>query len=212
MASFIIIIVSAGEAAFNGVNFADKTIAHQFCAMMKVCYRTLPASCLPDQTIFFQGINHGPTFNQGVGKGFLAIDMYTGICAGNGRNGMPVVRQGNHHGVNIAAGHNFFEITVGFTILIVVIPIHKIPARFKVFLINITNGNNLNIIQMNKMIGIVIALPAKADDAHGDAFICCDPARNSAAGTAGDDIGQCCCATQSCHTFHKGSAGDPGCR
>ena len=69
--------------------------------------------------------------------------MYTGIGAGNSRNGMPMVRQGNHHGINIVPCNNFFKIAIDCAILIIIIPINKILASFKMLLVNITNSNNL---------------------------------------------------------------------
>ncbi len=87
-------------------------------------------------------------------QGFFPIDIETGLGGRNCRQGMPVIRQCNHDGVEIVACKQFLEFVVDRAILVAVGLIDHVARRDQMVPVHITYRHDLNIATLQKFLDI----------------------------------------------------------
>ena len=107
--------LSRREAASYGAERADASVQHKFAGMTKTLAGALLATGLEHNPCLLYGIAHGPPFPDGKRERFLPVNVLAGAGGGDNRNGVPVIRCGNHDRINIVAGQQLAKIFVPFT-------------------------------------------------------------------------------------------------
>jgi len=88
-------------AAGDAQQFADPLVAHQFAAKAEVLRRALPTSRLPDASVAVHGIDDGAALWDRQRQRFFAVDVLARPDAGQGQQGVPVVRDRDAERVDI---------------------------------------------------------------------------------------------------------------
>ena len=104
---------AAGEAAEDGVEFAEAAVADHFAGFAEAGVGALLAAGLEDAVVFGDGGDHGAAFGDREGAGFFAVDIPAGADGLDGGDGVPVVGKGDEDGVDIGASEDVAEVFVG---------------------------------------------------------------------------------------------------
>ena len=67
----------------------------------------LPGASLPDDVVLVDGADDGLLFGNGAGERLFAVDVFFAGSGFSGDDGMPVVGDGNHDGVDVVARDAF---------------------------------------------------------------------------------------------------------
>lgn len=169
VARFCKVIVACGQADFDTGEFAKQAVAHDFGADAEIVLAALPGTGLPDALIFLHGSDDGLLLGDGAGEGFLAVDVFALLCGFNGDDAVPVVREGEHDGVDVLAGHQLPVVVVGLAVGVLVIAVDGAGGGGEVLFVDVTGGDDLAVAFGEELAGIAGAHHAPADDAHGDA-------------------------------------------
>ena len=105
--------MAGGQADFDAGDFADEAVADDLGGFAERPLGTLPGAGLPDALVLLDGFDDGLLLGNGAGERFLAVDVLLVLGGFGGDQGVPIVRHGEHDGVNVLAGHHFAVIVVG---------------------------------------------------------------------------------------------------
>ncbi len=127
-------------------------------------------------------------FRDGLGQGLFAVNIFFVVGGFNGDERMPMVRHGQHDGINIIARHHFAVIPVARAILVAVMAVDRVECRVQMMRVEIAGGtDHLAITLREERSRVARPLHAPTDDAQRDAFRRGRPV--SAAERAGRDDG-----------------------
>jgi len=93
--------------------------------------RALPGAGLPDALVFLDGADDGLLFGDGAGEGLFTINIFFLIGGFDGNERVPMVRHGEHEGVNVVAGHQLAVIVVGFAVFVAVMAVDLVQRRLQ---------------------------------------------------------------------------------
>ena len=92
-----------GQADFNVGDVADEAVANDFGGLVELRKRTLPRSGLPDDVVLVDRANDGLLFGDGAGERLFAVDVFLARGGFGGDDGVPVIGDGDHDGVDVVA-------------------------------------------------------------------------------------------------------------
>ncbi len=95
------ITMALRQSDFDSFHFADVTVEHQLRALPEVGHAPLPGAGLPNATILFDGVHNGHALGEGMRQRLLAVNVFFRSRGLDRRNGMPVIRRRDAHGVNV---------------------------------------------------------------------------------------------------------------
>jgi hypothetical protein len=81
---------------------------------------------------------------------------------------VPIVRQREHDGVDVLAGHDFTVVVVGLAVLVLVSAVDRVERLLEVAFVDITGGDDLAVLLLEKFTGVTRPHHAPAEDGHGD--------------------------------------------
>ena len=164
------VMVAAGQADLHAGHFADQTVANDLRGIVEVPLRTLPGTRLPNALVRLDGLHNGLLFGDGAGKRFLPVNvlLIPGRLGGDER--VPMIRHGEHHRVDVRAGHHLAVIVIGFAVLVFVFLVNLVRGRFQVILVDVAGSDHLAVSLPHEILGVAGALHAPANHAHRDAF------------------------------------------
>ena len=82
---------------------ADEAVADDLRGLVKLRKRALPGARLPDDVVLLHGADDGLLFGDGAGQRLFAVDVLLARCGFGGDDGVPVIGDGDHDGVDIVA-------------------------------------------------------------------------------------------------------------
>ncbi len=103
------IMVTPGKADLDTLHVSDEAIADDLRRMAKHGKRALPRACLPDDVVLLHRFDDSLLLADGAGERFFAVDVFLAIGGRRGKQGMPLVRNGDHDGVDVVAGDHFAD-------------------------------------------------------------------------------------------------------
>jgi len=177
---------AAGETAQHGVEFAETAVANQFAGLTEAGIGTLLRAGLEDALVILNGVDHGAALADGQRQGLLAVNILAGAGGGDGGQSVPMVREGDEHGVDIGAAEQVAEVFVDGATLVdprlasaAVMPFDEVAGGFapgdaavpvaRGLPIDIANGHDLDAFVGEEELEVIEALIATANDAEGDA-------------------------------------------
>ena len=83
---------------------------------------------------------------------------------------MPVVRQREHDGIDVLAGHHLAVIVVAFAVFVLVMAVDGLQRFLQVAFVDVTGGHDLTILLLEKFVRVARAHHPPAKDGHGDAI------------------------------------------
>ena len=91
----------AAHADADFFQFADSSASHQFdgAAEFAPVFGALLAAGLKDDFVLLHRVDHGPSFANGEGDGFLTVNVLAGPGRPDGGFPMPMIGGGNKHGI-----------------------------------------------------------------------------------------------------------------
>ena len=98
-----------------------------------------------------------------MGEGLFAVDIEAFFRSGNRGDGVPVIRQGDAHRVDIDLVIQFFKVAEGLAVRVFVGAIHHVAGILEVVGVNITHGDDAAALVAKKAFQVVGSLPADAD-------------------------------------------------
>ena len=119
--------------------------------------------------MFLDGFDDVLLFDNGAGQRFFAIDVLAAPQGLGGDQFVPVIRHGQHDGVNVVARHHFAVIVAGLAVLVFIKLVDFVDGALQMAPVQIAGGNHLAVLGVQKLIGVVRPLPAPADHAEVDA-------------------------------------------
>ena len=105
--------MAAGQADFNVGNVADEAIADDFGGLVEIGQGTLPGAGLPDDIVLLDGADDGLLLANGAGEGFLSVNVFLAGGGLGGDDGVPLIRYGDHDGVDVVAREQLAVVVVG---------------------------------------------------------------------------------------------------
>ena len=162
--------MTAWQTHFNVGDRADEAAADDLCRFVKLRHRTLPRAGLPDDVVLLHGFDDGLLFGDGAGQGLLAVDVFLAIGGLGGHNGVPLIRNRDHHRVDIVARQQLAIVAVGLAIGVAVLLVDRIDRGLKMFWVEVASGNHLAVTLLEKSLGVGRPHHAPADHTDGDAF------------------------------------------
>ena len=164
------VVVAAGQTHLDAGHFSNQSVPDDFRAIVEVSLGPLPRTGLPYALVFLNGFHNGLLLGHGAGERLFAVDVLF-VSRRLGGNGLvPMIRHGDHHGVDVRPRHHFAVIVIRFAILVLVVPIDGVHRRREMVFVNVTRRDHLAVRFSHEIAGIARTLHAPADDAHGDAF------------------------------------------
>jgi len=88
------------------MHLADPSVPDQLARPANNTKRARVRPDLKDRPVLPNGIAHRAALANCKGKGLFAIDVFAGLGSLNHGNGVPMVRRGDKHCVNIFSGKN----------------------------------------------------------------------------------------------------------
>ena len=96
------------------------------------------------------GANNGLLFGDGAGQRLFAVDIFLARCGLSGDDGVPMIGNGDHDGVDIVARHHLAVIVVGGAVLIAVVGVDGVDSLLQMVLLDVACGDNLAVIEAEK--------------------------------------------------------------
>jgi hypothetical protein len=130
---------------------------------------------LRDDVVFLSRFHQLAHFVDGMGQGFLAIDVFAAFDGGHGRHGVGVVGRGDHHGVYL-----FFHLVEHFAEVFVALGIRVfLEGIGSLFFVHIAQGDDLDGAGAVDFVKVAGALTAHANTREANSIV-----RGYQAGTA----------------------------
>ena len=134
--------------------------------------RALHAAGLEYPSVTSDRIDHSPGLNDSLRERLLAENILAGHSRLDDRNGVPVVRRGNYHCVNIISGKQLAKISVGVTAFVcaaaligIVVFDYSFPTRQLEF-IDVAGSQNVCAWRIQKRPHQMFTLLARGDKAQ----------------------------------------------
>src|SRR5690606_25390608 len=105
---------------------------------------------------------------QGAGQRFFAINVLAVLGGFDGGESVPVVRQGQHYGINVAPGHDLTVVVVAFAVGVFIGTIDGGDGLFQIAFINVAGGQHAAVGLGQEFVGVTGSHHAPADHGHGD--------------------------------------------
>ena len=166
------VVRRAGQADFNVGDVADEAVANDFGCFVELRNGTLPRSGLPDDVVLVHGANDGLLFGDSAGERLFAVDVFLARGGFGGDDGVPVIGDGDHDGVDVVTRDDLAVVVDGGAVLVAIVGVDGVDGGLQVIFLDIAGGNNLAIIEAEKCLGVGGSHHAPADDADGDALVC----------------------------------------
>src|ERR1019366_1056439 len=158
-----------GQAHFNPGNLPDQAVPHDLRRLVERAYGALPGAGLPDAAVGLNGADNGLLFSDCAGERFLTVDILLLPGSLDCGQGMPMVREGQHDGVNVAPRHQLPIIMIRLAAGVLVMAVDLLHERVEVRLVHVARGNHLAFLQGKERIGVPISHASTAYDAQADA-------------------------------------------
>ena len=136
--------------------------------LVEVLDRALPGARLPDPAVPFDRVAEGPALAQVVGQGLLAVDVEPGAQRRDGQDGVPVVGDGDGHGVEVLARIELAEIVIGRAGLVAVLLVDHALGHGQRFFVEVADGHPLDLGLLEEALHVARAHHAEADAGHDD--------------------------------------------
>ena len=94
---------------------ADGPVAHQLAGHAELLHGALHGAGLQHPAVGVHGLHHLEGLVDVVGEGLLAVDVLARPQGGQRDDGVPVIRGGDAHRVDVLAGEELAEVAVGRT-------------------------------------------------------------------------------------------------
>ena len=159
-------MMAARQADFDAGDLADEAVADDLRRLAEGRLRALPGAGLPDALVLLHGFDNGLLLGNGAGQRFLAVNVLLVPGGFDGDQGMPMVRHGQHHGVNVLARHHLAVIVVGLAVLVLVMAVDLVQRLLEMVLVQVAGGDDLAVFHAQKRLRVAGALHAPAHHAH----------------------------------------------
>ena len=121
-------------------------------------------------TLFFLDSAHdGLLFGDGFGEGLFAVDVLFAVGGGGGDQGMPVIGNGDHDGVDVVALDHLAKVVIGLAVGVTVSGVDGVDGGLQMGGVDVAGGDDLAVRVVEEVFGILRAHHAPTDDADGDA-------------------------------------------
>ena len=106
----------AADADADRLHLADAAVADDLDGLAEASAELAPllAADLENDRILGDGVHDLPPFGNAVRQRLLAIDVLPGVGRQDAGDRMPMVRRGDHHGVDLLVGEQFAEVGVSW--------------------------------------------------------------------------------------------------
>ena len=168
--------VSVGQADLDTVDFADASVANQLARTVELHARPLLAARLPDDAVLPDGIAHCPALGYRAGERLLGVNIQARAGSHDRRDRMPVIRKGKNGNIEIAACYQLAKVEIRRAIGVLVFIVDDPLGAVAVSLVDITDGNDLNLILCEKVAKVAGALCSGADTTDNKTIARCDSA------------------------------------
>ena len=111
-------------------------------------------------------IGHGPALGDRQRDRLFAVDVLAGLGRFDGDDRVPMVRRGDQHRVEIAAGEDLAKIVVRGAVLVAIGGVDRILGALPVTRIDIADGQHPHVLKRQEALEVVHPLPAQADRPH----------------------------------------------
>lgn len=160
---------AGGEADVDADDFADAPVADEFDGAAHFAGGALPAPGLPDAAVLADGVDEGAAFEEVVGEGFLAVDVFAVAGGESADGGVPVVGGGDHDGVDVGAGADVAEVFEHEAVGVGVAFVDAFLGGFHLFGVDVADGADGDVVYVEEGSHVAVAHAADADHGHGDA-------------------------------------------
>ena len=97
------VVWRAGQADFDVRDVADEAVADDLGRFVEWRERALPGAGLPDDVVLMHGADDGLLLGDGAGEWLFAVDVFFARGGFSGDDGVPVIGDGDHDGVDVVA-------------------------------------------------------------------------------------------------------------
>ena len=105
----------------------------------------MPRAGLPNDLVFLNGFYDGLLFGDGFCEGFFTLDGLFVAGSIDGDECVPVIRDGNHDGVDVGSRQHFAIVVIGFAILVLIVIVDGIDRFLEVVFVDVARGHDLAI-------------------------------------------------------------------
>ena len=119
----------------------------------------------------FDCANNRLLLGNGVRQRLFRVDVFFAAGGLGSDKLMPVIGNGNHHGIDLRLGQQLAVVVVARAVFGAIGVIDHLDGGLQVIPINIAGGHHLTIFQRQKGLCIFGALPAHTDDTDVDAVV-----------------------------------------
>src|SRR5438046_1180055 len=133
-------------------------------------FRTLPRAGLPDAFVFLDGFHDLLLFSDGACQRFLAVNVLAVVRRLDRHERVPMVRQREHHGVNVLARAQLAVIRVSLAALVLIFLVYGVRRALQMVLVHVADRDNLAVVVAQETAEVATALPTHADAGDDEAF------------------------------------------
>ena len=159
----------AGRADVDSgaLDFADDTVAHQFAGHAKLARGTLHRAGLQNGLVLFHRLHHLDRLVDVVRERLLAVNILAGVHRGDGLDGMPQVRRGDAHRVDVVARDQLAKVDIGLTVLVIVTLVGGVTGGVATGGVAVRNGHADDVFVAHKPSLKTPVLDAHANETDG---------------------------------------------
>ena len=165
------ICIAAWQTDLDVGHLSNQPVSNNLRGFVKHGNGTLPRSHLPDDLVLLDGADYRLLFGYGVRQRLFAVDVFLVPRSFGGDDLMPVVGDGDHHGINIVAGQQLTIIVVALAVLIPIGVINLLDGGLQMIGVDIARCDDLAVRQSQKRFRVSGPLPSHAYHAQIDAVI-----------------------------------------
>ncbi len=159
-----------GQDHFNALELANASIPDQLRHAMILRDRPILGAGLKHLLMFADRLRQHSALVNGESR-FFALHVLAGLNGHETHDRVPVVRRGDHDGVDVLPREHFAKVLRAEAILVAVAIRDRLPGAKQVAVVNVTNRNDLGVLVSEVRSEIPAhSVVTGADEADGDAI------------------------------------------
>jgi len=163
------VAVAGGQSHLDPLDFADQPVANDFRRLEKIRLRPLPRARLPDAPVLLNSPHNRLLLGNGARQRFLAVNVLAAPRRFHRNERVPVIRQRQHHRVNVRPRQQLPVIVIRGAIVVPVMLVDALDHFLQVPPIHVARRNHLTIRLFEKRLRVAAPHPTASDDAHDNA-------------------------------------------
>ena len=180
--------MSLGKSDLDVLELTEHPVLNELGRATEITRGTLLATDLEDDIVLLDRRHDRLSLGEGMGHGLLAVDVLLVVGRLNAALGMPVIRSRDTDSIDVFTPQELLEMAVALAVLALVAFVDLVLRMVHIVLVDIANGDDLNIFVANEGAHVAAADAADPDVSDDNPLTGSDSAAQSE-GAPGYEVG-----------------------